>query len=95
MWRTSWTVALMFILSWTTRAAPSSAKQSPKITELLVEPAELILRAQDEGMRVLVTGTTPAGDRLDLTSSAQFVPAESIVKVESDQYLYQIGRAHV
>ena len=47
MWRTSWTVALMFILSWTTRAAPSSAKQSPKITELLVEPAELILRAQD------------------------------------------------
>ncbi|PYT32921.1 MAG: hypothetical protein DMG57_00420 [Acidobacteria bacterium] len=90
MWRTSWTVALMFILSWTTRAAPSSAKQSPKITELLVEPAELILRAQDEGMRVLVTGTTPAGDRLDLTSSAQFVPAESIVKVESDQYLYPV-----
>src|SRR6267378_2805808 len=92
MRRTSWTwtVALMFMLSWTTHAAQFSAKESPKITELLVEPAELILRAQNEGMRVVVTGTTAAGDKIDLTSSAQFVPAEAIVKVEADQYLYPV-----
>ncbi len=80
----------MFVVCWTTRAAQSGAKESPKIAELSVEPAELTLRAQDEGMRVVVTGTTAAGDKIDLTASAQFAPAEAIVKVGTDQYLYPV-----
>src|SRR5438128_3639765 len=92
MRRTSWTwvVALMLMMSAGISRAQSGAKESPKITELSVEPAELTFRAPEEGMRVLVTGTTAAGDKLDLTSSAQFAPAEAIVKVGADQYLYPV-----
>jgi hypothetical protein len=74
-------------------AAPlvASAQTAPKdITQLSVTPPEVTLRSADEGTHVLVTGTTGDGQRIDLTTAAQFAPAEPLVKIGDDRLLYAV-----
>ena len=67
------------------------AQTAPKdIAALSVTPAEVTFRSADEGMHVLVTGTTAEGEKIDLSSSAQFTPAEPIVKVGDDGLLHPV-----
>src|SRR6266853_661077 len=58
------------------------------VTTLSVTPSELTFRSPDEGMRVLIVGTTADGEKVDLSESAQFDPAEAIVKRGPDGLLY-------
>src|SRR5580704_1235050 len=58
------------------------------VTSLSVTPSELTLRSPDDGVRVLVTGTAPDGEIVDLSEAAQFEPAEAIVKRGPDGLLY-------
>jgi len=60
------------------------------ITQIAVTPAELTLRSADEGVHVLVTGTTADGEKIDLTSTAQFAPAEPLVNIGSDGLLHAV-----
>ncbi len=58
------------------------------VTALSVAPSELTFRSPDEGMRVLVVGTTAEGENVDLSELAQFEPAQAIVKLGPDGLLY-------
>src|SRR5580704_13233918 len=74
-------------------AAPlvAGAQTAPKdITGLSITPPEVTLRSADEGAHVLVTGTTGDGERIDLTATAQFAPAEPVVKLGNDGLLYAV-----
>ena len=67
------------------------AHGAPKdITALSVTPAEVTFRSADEGMHVLVTGTTAEGEKIDLTASAQFAPADTVVKLGDDGLLHPV-----
>jgi hypothetical protein len=70
--------------------AQTASIGSANITELSVIPAELTFRSADAGMHVLVTGTATGGEKIDLTSVAQFVPAEPLVKISADGLLYPV-----
>jgi hypothetical protein len=70
--------------------AQTASIGSANITELSVIPAELTFRSADAGMHVLVTGTAAGGEKIDLTSVAQFVPAEALVKISADGLLYPV-----
>jgi hypothetical protein len=70
--------------------AQTASDGSPNITELSVTPAELTFRSADAGMHVLVTGTTAGGEKIDLTSAAQFAPAEPLVKMGPDGLLHPV-----
>src|SRR3984893_16762004 len=67
-----------------------AADVNQSITQIAVTPAELTLRSADEGVHVLVTGTTADGEKIDLTSSAQFAPAEPLVNIGSDGLLHAV-----
>ena len=60
------------------------------ITEISVLPAELTFRSAEESSHVLVTGTTSEGEKIDLTASAQFAPAEPVVKTGEDGLLHPV-----
>jgi Protein of unknown function (DUF1549)/Protein of unknown function (DUF1553) len=62
-------------------AVPVSAADTA-ITRIEVQPSSLVLLSADQGRRVLVTGLTAAGERIDLTSEASLEPAGSGVKVD-------------
>jgi hypothetical protein len=67
------------------------AQTAPKnITGLSVTPAEVTFRSADASMHVLVTGTTAEGEKIDLTASAQFAPADPVVKVGEDGLLHPV-----
>src|SRR5260370_16877572 len=67
------------------------AQAAPKdITGLSVTPAEVTFRSADDGMHVLVTGTTAEGEKIDLSASAQFAPADPVVKVGDDGLLHPL-----
>jgi hypothetical protein len=67
------------------------AQGAPKdITGLSVMPAEVTFRSADEGMHVLVTGTTAEGEKIDLTASAQFAAADAVVKLGDDGLLHPV-----
>src|SRR5260221_2799640 len=67
------------------------AQAAPKdITGLSVTPAEITFRSADDGMHVLVTGITAEGEKIDLSASAQFAPAEPVVKVGDDGLLHPV-----
>src|SRR5439155_2925563 len=69
------------------------AQSAPKdIAGLSVTPAEVTFRSADEGMHVLVTGTTAEGEKIDLSASAQFTPADAIVKFGDDGLLHPVGQ---
>src|SRR5690349_21136905 len=61
-----------------------------EITGLTVTPAEVTFRSADDGMHVLVTGTTADGEKIDMSASAQFSPAEPVVKLGADGLLYPV-----
>jgi hypothetical protein len=65
----------------------------PKVTKLVVEPSPLVV-APGEAGRVLVTGVTKDGERIDLTSRATLKPAGN-VKVDADGFLAGEGRVTV
>jgi hypothetical protein len=52
------------------------------ITRIEVQPSSLVLLSADQGRRVLVTGHTATGQRIDLTNEVQLEPAGNSVKVE-------------
>jgi hypothetical protein len=60
---------------------PLSAAGS-EVTRIEVQPSSLVLLSAGHGRRVLVTGLTAAGERIDLTSEAQLQPAGNGVKVD-------------
>ena len=67
------------------------AQSAPKdVAGLSVTPAEVTFRSADEGIHVLVTGTTAEGEKIDLSASAQFTPADPIVKVGDDGLLHPV-----
>src|SRR5579859_3951553 len=61
-----------------------------EITGLSVTPTEITFRSADDGMHVLVTGTTAEGEKIDLSASAQFAPAEPVVKLGDDGLLHPV-----
>ncbi len=73
------------------QAAEAAKPAAPKIVKLSVEPATVTLSAPGEGMRVLVTGITKDGERVDLTPSARLQPVGDAVKVDKSGYLYAGG----
>jgi hypothetical protein len=60
-----------------------------EVARIEVQPSSMVLLSPDEGRRVLVTGVTAAGERIDLTSEAQLEPSGGGVKVEQG-YLYAL-----
>ena len=80
-----WVIAVIMI------AAPCGAFAADQnVTALSVTPAALVFRSPDEGMRVLVMGTTAEGEQIDLSEAARLDPAESIVKRGADGLLYPV-----
>jgi hypothetical protein len=73
-----------------------AAAPAPPVAKLVVEPSPLALRA-GEARRVLVTGITKDGERVDLTSRAVLKPRSRAVAVDKDGYLSaaQPGEARV
>jgi hypothetical protein len=71
-----------------TTAACGVLAAGQNVVTLSVTPSELTFRSPDEGMRVLVVGTTADGEIVDLSEAAQFHPAEAIVKRGADGLLY-------
>jgi len=71
-------------------AAMAAFAAEANITGLSVTPTELSFRSPDDGMRVLVTGTTSDGEKIDLTASARLTPAEPVVKLGADGLLYAV-----
>ncbi len=67
-----------------------------KLTKLTVDPAPLVL-AGAEGRRVLVTGITKDGERLDLTATAVLKPLGDGVRLDKEGFLYAVtdGETHV
>src|SRR5690242_5227299 len=63
---------------------------SREITGLTVTPAEITFRSADDGTHVLVTGTTADGEKIDMSASAQFAPAEPVVKLGDDGLLHPV-----
>jgi len=76
-----WVIALITM-------AGGALATGQNVTTLSVIPPELTFRSPDEGMRVLIVGTTADGEKVDLSESAQFDPAEAIVKRSPDGLLY-------
>jgi len=70
---------VVLIHSW---AAPAATPPRDKYARLVVEPSEVTLSAPEETTRVLVTGITAEGERVDLTSAARWLPAGDGVKVD-------------
>jgi hypothetical protein len=79
------------MIAWIVAALLAAAP--PKVTKLVVEPSPLVA-APGEGARVLVTGITKDGDRIDLSARARFQPAGG-VKIDPDGFLSGEGRVTV
>ncbi len=77
-------------------AAASLPAAETAITRIEVQPSSLVLLSADQGRRVLVTGLTAAGERIDLTSEARLEPASNGVKVDQGLlYPVQQGETNV
>ncbi|MDA2926484.1 DUF1549 and DUF1553 domain-containing protein, partial [Acidobacteria bacterium AH-259-G07] len=65
------------------------------VEELVVEPSPLIFSSPEEGRKVLVTGITERGEKIDLTSSAHF--KSDALRVGENGFLYptKTGAARV
>lgn len=74
---------------WLWLAVPLIAWPQAKVnlTSISVTPAEITFRSADEALHVLVTGATDDGEKIDLTSEAQYSPADPIVKSGPDHLL--------
>ena len=68
--------------------APARAADEA-ITRIEVQPSPLVLLSPDEGRRVLVTGLTSSGERIDLTSEAQLESEGGRVKQDKG-FLYAV-----
>ncbi len=66
-----------------------------KVEELVVQPSPLVFSSPEEGRKVLVMGITERGERIDLTSSAQF--ESDALRVGENGFLYptRTGEARV
>ncbi len=67
--------------------AASAQEPDVKVTKLLVEPSTLVLSAPGQGRKVLVTGITKDGEKIDLTSKARFDSAGDAVTLDKDGFL--------
>jgi hypothetical protein len=67
-----------------------------EITRIEVQPSSMVLLSADQGRRVLVTGLTAAGERIDLTLEARLEPSGNGVKVDQGLlYAVQQGETQV
>ena len=69
---------------------PLIAAEQVNVAGISLAPAELTFRSAEESSHVLVTGTTPEGEKIDLTASAKFAPAEPVVKIGDDGLIYPV-----
>lgn len=58
-----------------------------KITELAVQPSPLVFASPGEAQRLLVTGISESGERVDLTQQAEIKPQSDLLKVGDDGFL--------
>ena len=58
------------------------------IDQVLVQPSPLVFASPKEGRKVLVTGITQSGEKIDLTSLAQYKSLDQALRVEQDGFLY-------
>ncbi len=68
----------------------SAAETKIEIAKLTVQPSSIVLAAPGEGRHVLVTGERADGNRIDLTSDAQFEPLSDGVRVDEAGFLYPL-----
>ncbi len=71
-------------------ACAAATAADPKIVRLVVDPSPLALAGAAGGRRVLVTGVTAAGERLDLTSKARLKPLGAGVRLDKEGFLYAV-----
>ncbi len=78
-------------------AGNRSAPPQAGIRELQVQPSALVFTRPEESRRVLVTGLSESGERLDLTESAEIEVEDGIVEIGQDSYLraLEAGRTQV
>ncbi|MBI3694073.1 MAG: DUF1549 domain-containing protein [Acidobacteria bacterium] len=65
----------------------SVQKPNVKVVKLVVEPPSLAFSAPGEGRKVLVTGLTGNGEKIDLTSTARLQPVGEAVTLDKDGFL--------
>jgi hypothetical protein len=65
------------------------AAAEAEITRIEIQPSSLVLLSADQGRRVLVSGLTESGERIDLSNEAELTPAGGGVKVEKGR-LYPV-----
>jgi hypothetical protein len=58
------------------------------IERLQAQPSPLIFSSPEEGRKVLVTGITESGEKIDLTPLAQYKSLDQALRVEQDGFLY-------
>ncbi len=88
------TLLSLLAICLTVAASPAEALE---ITKLVVEPSSLELSAPGEGRRVLVTGITADGEKIDFTNHAQLESGAAAVRVDETGYLMPVekGQAQV
>ena len=67
-----------------------AAETKLEITKLTLQPSSIVLATRGESRHVLVTGETADGNRVDLTSGAQFEPLGDGVRVDEAGFLYPL-----
>ena len=72
-------------------ASPAKAVVPVDVTELQVFPAALQLSSIRDSRRVLVTGTTAAGVKVDLTQTAEVVSQGPQVQVDADGFVQPVS----
>ena len=70
------TATLLSLFAICVAVVVSPAAYAEEISTLVVEPSLLVFSEPNEGRRVLVTGITAGGEKIDLTSEAQFEGGE-------------------
>ncbi len=81
------------------REAGNHSKKPLNVTidRILVQPSPLLFSSPEEGRKVLVTGITESGEKIDLTSLAEYKSLDQALRVEQDGFLYptRAGRARL
>ena len=80
--------ALLFSLPLALSLRGAAPGASGAIRTLKVEPASLVLTSATEGRRILVTGITAQGEKIDLTGEARLETASEAVRIDEAGYLY-------
>jgi hypothetical protein len=93
--RRIWTAAAALLITLGV-AAPSWAN-TPKITELRIQPASLVIAHERDARRLLVSGLTEAGEWVDLTRDAELIAPPGSLRIDADGYVHPVaaGKANL